>query len=75
MTNPNDPYTRDPQYRDPAMTTRDGPYAENAQARRADQWGAGSWVAIAVAVLVVIGLIYAFSGPWADRTNSINWVE
>jgi hypothetical protein len=64
MTNPNDPYTGDPQFRDPAMTTRD------PRIRRAGQWGAGAWTVLAViAVLIIIGFVYSFNNPPNSATG------
>ena len=73
MPNPNDPYDRDPAYRDPSMTTRDHRYAPNAQARWAGGWGTGSWAILVVAVLIAIGIIYALSGPWNVRNSTASF--
>jgi hypothetical protein len=64
MTNPNDPYTGDRQFRDPSLTK------EAPRVRRAGQWGAGAWTVLAViAVLIIVGLVYSFNNPPNSATG------
>jgi hypothetical protein len=64
MMNPIDPYTGDPQFRDPSLTR------EVPRVRRAGGWGAGAWTVLAViAALIIIGLAYNFNNPPNSATG------